>query len=224
MTRTEKTLIGASVLALALTAGAACAQDAASAPAYKPLGKGSFVIDARITTVAPSEKGEIKTAAGADTGLHVDVNNDTVPTLGFTYFFTDHVAAEAILGTSQHEIKAVGPGTDVEVHKTWVLPPVVTLQYHFNPKAKFSPYVGAGVNYMDWYSGKNYNGFAVKLKSGAGTALQAGADIALKGPWALNIDVKKVFYKTDATINGGALKSKVKLDPAVVSVGLGYRF
>jgi outer membrane protein len=220
MTRTHKTLVTLGSFALIVSAGAACAQDAA----YKPLGKGSFVIDARVTSVAPSEKGEILTAAGADSGLHVDVNNDVAPTLGFTYFFTDHIAAEAILGTSQHTIKAVGPGTDVQVHKTWVLPPVVTLQYHFNPKGKINPYIGAGVNYMDWYSGKDYNGFTVKLKSGAGTALQAGADIALKGPWALNIDVKKVFYKTDATINSGALKSRVKLDPAVVSLGLGYRF
>jgi outer membrane protein len=220
MTRTDKTMVIVGAIALTFTAAMACAQDSA----YKPLGKGSFVINARITSVAPSEKGEIFTAADADSGLHVDVNNDTVPTLGFSYFFTDHIAAEAILGTSQHRIKAVGPGTDVQVHKTWVLPPVVTLQYHFNPKGKINPYVGAGVNYMDWYSGKNYNGFTVKLKSGAGTALQAGADIALKGPWALNIDVKKVFYKTDANINNGALKSRVKLDPAVVSVGLGYRF
>jgi len=220
MTRAQKALMALAGMAAMAAAGAACAQD----ETYKPLGKGSFVIDARITSVAPSEKGEIRTAAGADTGLHVDVGNDTVPTLGFTYFFSDHIAAEAILGTSQHEIKAVGPGTDVEVHKTWVLPPVVTLQYHFNPKGRISPYLGAGVNYMDWYSGKDYNGFAVKLKSGAGTALQAGTDIALKGRWSLNLDVKKVFYKTDATINGGALKSKVKLDPAVVSAGLGYRF
>jgi outer membrane protein len=105
-----------------------------------------------------------------------------------------------------------------------VLPPVVTLQYHFNPAGKVSPYVGAGVNYMDWYGGKDQNGYKVRLKSGAGTALQAGVDVALKGPWALNLDVKKVFYSTDAKINNGALVSKVTLDPVVASVGIAYRF
>lgn len=216
MTCAYKTMLTLGIFALA--AGAAGAQD------FTPKAAGRFVIAARITTVAPNEKAIIRTAAGADTGLHADVNNDTVPTLGFTYFFTDHVAAEAILGTSQHTIKAVGPSTDVEVHKTWVLPPVVTLQYHFNPAGKVSPYVGAGVNYMDWYGGKDKNGFKVRLKSGAGTAVQAGVDIALKGHWALNLDVKKVFYTTNAKINDGALTSKVKLDPAVVSLGLAYRF
>lgn len=220
MTTSIRTIALATVCLLAFAAATTHAEDAAFTPKHK----GAFILTTRLTTVAPAEKGDIVTAAGAASGLHVGVNNDTVPTLGFTYFLTDHVAVEGILGTSQHTIKALGPATDVVVHKTWVLPPVVTLQYHFNPAGKVSPYVGAGVNYMDWYSGKNYNGFTVKLKSGMGTAVQAGVDVALKGRWALNLDVKKVFYKTNASINGGALMSKVKLDPVVASVGLAYRF
>ncbi len=213
----------AAALALALAATGAHAQTAATAD-YTPKKAGQFVVVARVTAVDPAEKGDIVTAAGAATGLHVGVNNDTIPSLGFTYFFTDHIAAEAILGTSQHTISAVGPSTSTNVHKTSVLPPVITLQYHFAPDQRVSPYVGAGINLMDWYSGKNENGFTVKLKNGVGTALQGGVDVALKGHWALNFDYKKVFYKTDATINGGALKSKVKLDPTVASIGLAYRF
>lgn len=218
MTCNLKLIAAMGALALIASAGASHAAD------FKPKQKGTFILTARVTTVAPDESGDIKTAAGADSGLDVDVDNSTVPTLGFSYFFTDHIAVEGILGTSKHQIKAVGPGTDVEVHNTWVLPPVVTLQYHFNPAGKASPYVGAGVNYMDWYGGKDQNGFKVRLKSGAGTALQAGVDIALKGPWALNLDVKKVFYSTDAKINDGALVSKVTLDPLVASAGIAYRF
>ncbi|MBP8248059.1 MAG: OmpW family protein, partial [Phenylobacterium sp.] len=97
-------------------------------------------------------------------------------------------------------------------------------QYHFAPAAKVSPYVGAGVNYMLFHSGKDQNGFTVKLDDGFGYALQAGVDVAVKGPWSANLDVKKVFFETDAKINGGALKSKVKLDPWVLSVGFGYKF
>jgi len=212
------TLIGlATLAALGISAGA-YAED------FTPKHAGQFIVTTRLTTVAPSEKGEIFTTGGVDSGLHVDVSNSTVPTLGFTYFFTDHLAVEAILGTSKHTIKAVGPSTDVEVHDTWVLPPVVALQYHFNPAGKVSPYVGAGVNFMQWYGGKDKNGFAVSLRNGGGTALQAGVDVALKDHWALNVDVKKVFYKTDAKINNGALKSAVTLNPTVASVGLAYRF
>lgn len=215
----QKTTILAGVCALGLIAGTVHAEDA-----FVPKKAGQFVLAARLTTVAPSEKGDIYTAAGAASGLHVGLNNDTVPTLGFTYFFTDHIAVEGILGTSQHKIRALGPSTDVEVYKVRVLPPVVTVQYHFNPAGRVSPYVGAGLNAMAWYDGKDENGFTVRLKNGAGTAVQGGVDIALKHRCALNIDVKKVFYKTTATINGGALRSSVRLDPTVISIGLSHRF
>jgi outer membrane protein len=206
------------VISAAAMGGTATAQE------FKPKQAGHWQVTTRLTTVAPDEDGDILTSAGAATGLKVGVDDDTVPTLGFTYFFTDHIAVEAILGTSQHEIRAYGGTTDVAVHETWVLPPVIAAQYHFNPKGRVSPYVGAGVNFMNWYNGKDKNGFTVALKNSGGTAIQAGVDVAIKGNWSLNLDYKKVFYKTDARINGGVLKSEVTLDPTVVSVGLGYRF
>jgi outer membrane protein len=159
-----------------------------------------------------------------DTGLNVDVGNSTMPTLGFTYFLTDNISVEAILGATQHEIRAQGGATDVAVHETWVLPPVVTLQYRPMPEARVSPYVGAGLNYMLFFEGQDRNGFTVDLVDGFGYALQAGADVALTGPWTLNVDVKKVWFDTTATINGGALTSDVNLDPLVVSVGFGRKF
>lgn len=201
-----------------LLAGASQAQD------FTPKAKGQFIVTTRITTVAPDARGDIKTGAGVDSGLDVDVGDLTVPTLGFTYFLTDHVAVEGILGTSKHKVKAEGAGTDVVVHETWVLPPVVTVQYHFNPKGRVSPYVGAGVNAMIFYEGKDRNGFKLDIDNGFGTALQAGVDIAIRDKWALNFDAKKVFFETDANINTGALRSGVTLDPWVVSVGAAYRF
>jgi outer membrane protein len=214
----EKTCLGLAALVVFGAVATARADD------FKPLQKGSFVIDYRLSTVSSSAKNEIFTSAGVDSGLHVKVGSSTVPTLGFRYFLTDNVAVEAILGTSHHKINAANATASTYVHDTWVLPPVIALQYHFAPKAQFNPYVGAGVNLMDFYNGNDHNGFAVKLTSGGGTALQAGADIALKGPWTLNIDYKKVTFTTKAHINNNALFSKVHLDPQVVSVGVGYRF
>ena len=98
------------------------------------------------------------------------------------------------------------------------------MQYHFAPDARVSPYVGAGVNYMLFYSGEDKNGFALKIKDGFGTALQAGVDIATTGPWTANLDVKKVFFDTKATDRISGVKSKVTLDPWVISAGVGYRF
>ncbi len=212
----------AHIAALSLLAAALPAL--AQAQTTAPFAKGELIVTGRVTSVSSSANDPITTAAGAASGLHVDVGSDVMPTLGFTYFLTDHLAIEGILGATQHQIRAQGGTTDIAVHKTWVLPPVVTLQYRPAPVGGISPYVGAGVNAMLFFSGKDQNGFKVDLKDNLGLALQAGVDVPLQGAWTLNADVKKVFFKTDAVINGGALKSNVQLDPWVISVGFGRRF
>jgi outer membrane protein len=218
---TARTLLLATALAVTAAAGTAQAQ---SAEAWRAPQAGDWLINGRITQVAPTTDDGIFTAAGAASGLAVDVSSDVMPTLGFTYFFTDTIAVEAILGATQHEIRAQGGTTDVAVHETWVLPPVVTVQYRPQMEGRVSPYVGAGVNGMIFFDGEDKNGFTVDLDNGLGLALQAGADIGLKGPWSLNLDVKKVWFNTEATINGGTLTSDVDLDPWVVSIGIGRRF
>ncbi len=213
-----KTLLAAAAALAVGAPGLAQAADGA------PFGKGTLIVTGRVTSVSSPGTDPITTAAGGPTGLNVDVKNDVMPTLGFTYFLSDHVAVEAILGATQHEIRAKGGATNVEVHETWVLPPVVTVQYRPLSSGTISPYVGAGVNAMIFFSGKDKNGFSVDLDNALGLALQAGVDAQINDTWTLNADVKKVFVSTDADINNGALKSDVNIDPWVVSVGLGRKF
>ncbi|HRJ64986.1 OmpW/AlkL family protein [Brevundimonas sp. UBA2416] len=216
--------LAAAVAVMTLATGVASSAMAQSANDWQVARQGDWIVTGRITDVSSSADDSIFTSGGVDTGLNVDVGNSIMPTLGFTYFLTDNISVEAILGTTQHEIRAQGGATDVAVHETWVLPPVVTLQYRPMPEARVSPYVGAGINYMLFYSGEDKNGFTVDLEDGFGYALQAGADVALTGPWTLNLDVKKVWFETEATVNGGALTSDVNLDPWVVSLGIGRKF
>jgi outer membrane protein len=208
----------------AVAVGTLAAAGAAQAGPTLDFHKGSVLLNARVSVVDPPNSSEIVTSAGAATGLSTTQSTSVVPTVGIDYFFTDNISAELVLGTSHHTIRAVGPSTDVVVRKTWVLPPILTLKYHFNPKGQVSPYLGAGLNAMFFYSGHDYNGFTTKVGNGVGVALQAGGDVALTDRVNLNLDVKKVFFRTDATINGGALKSRVRLDPWVFSAGIGYRF
>ena len=56
-----------------------------------------------------------------------------------------------------------------------------------------------------------------------GLALQAGVDFKLDRNWSVNVDVKKVQIRSDVFV-GGARASKVKVDPVLFGVGLGYRF
>ena len=221
---TRKMTLAAAVAVMTLATGAASGAMAQSVNDWQVARKGDWIVTGRITEVSSGADDSIFTGGGVDTGLNVEVGHDVMPTLGFTYFLTDNISVEAILGATQHQIRARGGGTDVAVHETWVLPPVVTLQYRPMPEARVSPYVGAGINYMLFFDGEDQNGFTVDLEDGFGYALQAGADVALTGPWTLNLDVKKVWFETEATVNGGALTSDVNLDPWVVSVGFGRKF
>ena len=220
----RKLTLAAAALAMVAASGAAGGAMAQSNGDWQVARQGDWIVTGRITQVSSGADDAITTAGGAATGLNVDIGDDIMPTLNFTYFLTDHFSVEAVLGVTQHEIRAKGGVTDVAVHETWVVPPVVTLQYRPMPEARVSPYVGAGVNYMLFFDGEDQNGFTVELDDGFGYALQAGADIALTGPWNLNVDVKRVWFDTEASINGGTLKSDVGLDPWIVSVGVGRKF
>jgi outer membrane protein len=212
------TLALAASAAAVLTAGAACAEPA------QPIQAGHWLVNLRATDIFSNNDSVIRDSTGADTGLRGKIGHDVKPTLGITYFVTDKVGLDLTLGTTEHAIRAVGPGVDIKVRDQWVLPPVLTVQYHPLPKSSFSPYVGAGINYMFFYKGHDEFGFHTDLKNGVGWALQAGANIAVQGPWVVNVDAKKVFFKTDAIVNDGALTSHVDLDPWVLSAGFGRKF
>ncbi len=54
---------------------------------------------------------------------------------------------------------------------------MLTLQYHFQPKADFSPYIGAGLNYTITYGASTGPSVTdVKYSDEFGYAFQAGFD------------------------------------------------
>ncbi|BEV72257.1 MULTISPECIES: OmpW family protein [unclassified Paludibacterium] len=146
------------------------------------------------------------------------VKNDVVPELDFTYMITNNIGAELILGTSRHEVDLNGSS----IGKVSVLPPTLTLQYHFNPQGTIRPYVGAGVNYTRFYDNGLNAGINVKQNSWGG-ALQVGTDIAINKDWFVNLDVKKLYIKTDVDLNGTPLGT-LTINPWVYGVGIGTKF
>ncbi|MGB1077411.1 MAG: OmpW/AlkL family protein [Bdellovibrionales bacterium] len=154
-----------------------------------------------------------------------DANNAVVPEFDITYFFTDHLAAELILATSPHDLKLKTGTGDLDLGDTMILPPTLTLQYHFTPEKQLSPYVGAGVNYTLPYAEDNgRNTTKLEADGSFGYALQVGTDYWLNDHWGLNVDVKKVWVDVDASINSGAITGEVELDPWIVGAGVSYRF
>lgn len=149
-----------------------------------------------------------------------------------SYFVTPNIALELIAASTRHNLTVGAPSFNngTSLGSVRILPPTLTLQYHPLPKSAFSPYAGAGLNYTFFFDEQdNANNFnRLRLKDTWGWALQAGFDIQTSTPWSLNFDVKKIFLKTDATVNlnpSTALRvDDVKLDPWVFGAGIGYKF
>lgn len=109
---------------------------------------GAFMVRVRGVGVLPGDSNSSISTIGG----HVSATDTAVPELDFSYFFTDHLATELILATSQHTLRASGTAAgSFDVGTVWALPPTLTLQYHFLPHEAFSPYVGAGVNATVWW-------------------------------------------------------------------------
>jgi len=194
------------VLGLAALAAPAMAQDS------------PWLVRARAVHIDPADKSDPVGGTGASDRLHV--SDKWIPEVDIAYFFTPHWAAELILTYPQkHTVTLDGAAIGSFKH----LLPTLTAQYHFLPGAAIDPYVGAGVNYTLMSKVKLLNGGASLEHDSIGLALQAGADFRLDERWSLNVDVKKVQIRSDVDI-GGARASRVKVDPLLVGVGLGYRF
>ena len=209
------------VLSLAVTTILCAASGSANASELNNDNAGKWLARARAIAVLPQEDASIKPIHG-DVGL----NNSYVPELDFSYFFTNNIAAELILATSNHNAKAQHTAAgNLDLGNVMVLPPTLTLQYHFVNESNFKPYIGAGVNYTHFYDvnkGNDVNN--IKYKDSFGPALQLGADYALDKNWSLNVDLKKIWMSSDVKINGGNIKADVNVDPIVVGFGVGYRF
>lgn len=181
--------------------------------------KSPWQIRMRMIDVVPQESSTVSI------GGEATADNSLVPEIDITYFWSKHFATELILATSKHNINAVGTALgDVDLGHTWVLPPTLLAQYHFNPDGKLRPYVGAGINYTFFYSEDSGAMDKISYDDGFGFALQGGIDIGLNEHWMLNADVKKIWLNTDVSINDGAVTADVDLNPWVFGVGFGYRF
>lgn len=195
---------------------------------------GDTFIRVRGIMVAPTESsGPILPAFPTE---EVKVNNSVMPEVDITHMVSDNVGLELIAATTKHNASGTS-GTTGGIGKlasTWVLPPTLTVQYHFAPEAKVRPYVGAGVNYTMFYSEKPSAGLEtavgqtdVNLKDSFGWAAQAGIDVDLNEKMFLNFDVKYIDIDTTArlaTTAIGTQRVKISLDPIVIGVGVGFRF
>lgn len=199
----KKQVIAAALLC-AFASGAALSQTT-TAP------EGPWMVRARAV--------HLNSANGDTTPLRLTLNDKWIPEVDVSYFFSPNVAMELVLTVPQkHTLSAGGTAIGTLKH----LPPTLTAQYHFTGLNGFKPYVGAGVNYTRFSSVNLPAGVAID-RSSFGAALQAGVDIPIAKGVYLNLDVKKVYIRTDVSAGGVGIGT-FKVDPVLVGVGVGWRF
>ena len=178
----------------------------------------NWLVRARAVHIDPADKSD--PVAGTGASDRIGVENKTIPEVDISYFFTPNFAAELVLTYPQkHEVYLDGKSIGTFKH----LPPTLLAQYHFTPNKTVSPYVGLGVNWTTFSKNKLLDGQGSLEHDSFGLAAQAGIDFKLDRNWSLNVDVKKVQIRSDVLI-GGVKASKVKVDPVLFGVGVGYRF
>jgi len=172
------------------------------------LGIGAHVVDPK------SNAGQLDaTALGLGPLPPTRVDSNIRPTITFEYFVGNGLGIE-VLGALpfQHKISIDNVG---QVGSTKVLPPVVSLQYHFNSSGKVSPFIGLGANYTRFFRERTQgalDGTRLNLEASWGLAGHAGVDIALSPKYALRVDARYVDISSNVRVNGEKL-GKADISP-----------
>jgi len=184
-----------------------------------------WMVRVRALGIFPDDSSSQITKIGGEAG----VDSAVTPELDISYFFTENIAAELVLAYSQHDVSAEKTAVgNIDLGSLDLLPPTLTLQYHFTPKNAFRPYVGAGFSYvLIPHEDPGDVATDIEYDDGKfGLALQVGFDYFFTKNWCFNFDVKKVWVDVDATVHalGTTVTTNVDVDPWLVGIGVGYRF
>jgi outer membrane protein len=215
--------------ALAISALAVTLAVPSLASAQATQADGPWLVRLRAINIDPNPSNSQTGTGGFVPSNSINISSTWAPEVDISYFFTPNIALELVLTYPQkHNVSVSGvPGVG-DVGSIKQLPPSLFAQYHFNTGTPFKPYVGAG---LTWFyitdNNLNVNGASILdvRKSNWGFGLQAGLDYALTKNWYLNADVKYIWVETELTDTAGlGIDTKLKVNPWVWGLGVGYRF
>lgn len=207
-----------------------------ASPALAGDGQGKLQVKVLGSAVLPD--GKIKSVntdlVGLPAGTQTKANDNVVPTIAIEYFFTPNVSVETICCMTQHDVDGTSglPGAEL-VSNAKLIPATATLKYHLDA-GPIRPYVGAGVTYFLFVADKPGAAAVAlgvddfKMDDSFGGVVQAGVDIPVndKG-MSISLDAKRYFVSTDAhwyVAGTEVIGTTHKLDPWVLSAGVGFRF
>ncbi|MFV0409566.1 MAG: OmpW/AlkL family protein [Paracoccus sp. (in: a-proteobacteria)] len=181
--------------------------------------QGEWTLGLGIANVNPkSDNGDL--AGGA---YPTDIGDSTRPSITLEYFIRDNLGIEVLGATPfRHSIKSDG----VEIGSVKQLPPVVSLQYHFDATQQFKPFVGLGVNFTGFYDGEARGPLAgsdLRVKNSWGLAAHLGADYWINDRSAVRADLRWIDINSDVELNGADI-GDVDVDPLVTGISYVMKF
>ncbi|MFT5236256.1 MAG: outer membrane protein [Shewanella sp.] len=187
---------------------------------------GDIIVRAGAVVVAPNESSPVVANIA-----EFAVSNNTQLGLNFGYMLTDNIGIELLAATPfSHDISLGALG---KIAETKQLPPTLVAQYYFGSSdSKLRPYIGAGVNFTNFFDNE-FNQDAkdaglsdLSMSNSWGVAAQVGIDYQVNKNWLVNASVWYAQISTDVKFNLGAEAQNVEtdIDPWVYMVSIGYTF
>jgi outer membrane protein len=193
-----------------------------------------FDLTAAAVWVDPNSSGTFN-AANPNQPFDVSFDGKLGYGIAANIFFSDAISLELAASEVRPEatFRTRPSGLATTGNDLKMIPLTAVLQWHFIPKGRIDPYIGAGAAYILFDDLGNANdvnnlGFdRIDFKDDAGLALNAGLGIGLTNNLALTLDGKYVPLKSSATAVyavGPSTTTKVKINPVMFSAGLTLRF
>ena len=152
--------------------------------------------------------------------------------VGANIFWSDNVSTDfsAVEVRPSSRFVTTANGAIVSGPSLRMTPLTAIIQFHFSPKGAFDPYLGGGASYVlfDNISGPGSLGVdKINFKKDVGFVANGGVQFGLTRGFALVADAKYVPLRASTTAvytSGGQTVSKFKINPAIFSAGLAFRF
>lgn len=191
-------------------------------------GQGRFFVRVGIAGLFLNESASVYAAGSKIPGATINIEPQYTAQIEAGYFFGPNFAIEVTGGAPpKARIDAAGSiGAVGRLGSIIYGPTTATLQYHFTGFGRLQPYVGVGPAAIFVFSEKDGAASNLKVDSAVGVTGQIGANYMLDDHWGIFGDVKAVWLGTQARgyLGPAPIKANVRLDPAVVSTGLLYKF
>lgn len=191
---------------------------ALAAPAFAQ-SQGEWTIGGGVAYVNPkSDNGTL-----ANGTLPIEIGDSTRPSITVEYFIRDNIGIE-LLGALPFKHSVNTNGTEIGTVKQ--LPPVISLQYHFDATPQFKPFVGVGVNFTGFFDADAKGPIAgsdLRVKNSWGLAAHLGGDYWINDRAAIRADLRWIDIDADVELNGDKIGT-VEIDPLVVGISYVTKF